>query len=393
MGVSAAHAGGFAIRNQSAYGQGSSFAGIAAGGSLSSMFWNPATLSDVEAIELESGVAAILAHIDVELDPVLLSGFPGSDEGDIAPHAFIPSSYGAYRMNERIVLGVGINGPFGQVTEYEDDSILRAFGIAGNSKAFTFNVNPAISVEMTDWLAVALGLQAQYFDTRLSRQALGPLGVSTLEGDDIGLGFTAGLKLTPMAGTEIGLGYRSSIEHELDGELKTPTVGDVDVRYDGVDVPDIVTLGIRQQITDRFRLMAAAEWSNWSRFNTVTIEGGPAPIALPFEYDDGWYFSAGGEFDVTPRVTARAGIGYEIAPIDDDIRSFRLPDIGGLWLSTGLSYQHSERYSFDFGYSFAAGDPDIRAADAGGPDANGPFSGHSDNVLHVVAATIKVKFQ
>ena len=45
-----ADAGGFAIREQSAYGQGTSFAGIAAGGALSSMFWNPATITQVRGI-------------------------------------------------------------------------------------------------------------------------------------------------------------------------------------------------------------------------------------------------------------------------------------------------------------------------------------------------------
>jgi len=36
---------GFEIREQSAWGQGASYAGVAAGGSLSSMFWNPATMT------------------------------------------------------------------------------------------------------------------------------------------------------------------------------------------------------------------------------------------------------------------------------------------------------------------------------------------------------------
>jgi hypothetical protein len=35
-----ANAGGFAVHEQSVYGQGTSFAGIAAGGALSSMYWN-----------------------------------------------------------------------------------------------------------------------------------------------------------------------------------------------------------------------------------------------------------------------------------------------------------------------------------------------------------------
>ena len=46
----AALAGGFAPREQSAYFLGTSFAGAAAGGVLSSMFWNPAALGQFEGI-------------------------------------------------------------------------------------------------------------------------------------------------------------------------------------------------------------------------------------------------------------------------------------------------------------------------------------------------------
>ena len=40
-----ADAGGFAVREQSSWGQGASYAGVAAGGSSSAMFWNPATVA------------------------------------------------------------------------------------------------------------------------------------------------------------------------------------------------------------------------------------------------------------------------------------------------------------------------------------------------------------
>ncbi|MGA9560681.1 MAG: outer membrane protein transport protein, partial [Pseudolabrys sp.] len=52
-----ADAGGFAVREQSVYGQGSSFAGVAAGGALSSMFWNPATMTQFQGIVSETDVS------------------------------------------------------------------------------------------------------------------------------------------------------------------------------------------------------------------------------------------------------------------------------------------------------------------------------------------------
>jgi long-chain fatty acid transport protein len=386
-------AGAFAVRQQSAYGQGSSFAGIAAGGSLSSMFWNPANLSDVRRIEMEAVGTGIIGDSHVKLDPAPQLGFPGSDEGNIAQNAFVPAGYGALRLNDRVVLGVGINAPYGLVTEYDDDSILHQTGVAGKSEVFSVNVNPAVSVEVTDWLALAVGAQVQYFDARLTRQALGPLGVSTLKGDDVGFGLTAGIRLMPAPGTEVGLGYRSFIDHELEGTLETGNAGDFDVRYDGVNLPDIVTLGIRQRISDRFRVMAGAEWSNWSRFDTVEVEGGPGPIELTFDYEDSWFFSVGGEFDLTQQAAVRAGVGYELGPIGDNVRTYRLPYNDGLHLLVGASYRLDERFSFDLGYGFVAvEDMDILAADAGGPDANGPFSGRADIHVHYISAAVKVKF-
>jgi long-chain fatty acid transport protein len=390
--LSDAYAGAFAVRTQSAYGQGASFAGIAAGGSLSSMFWNPANLSDVRRIAIEAVGSGIFPEVDVKLDPRPSLGFPGSDEGNIAHNAFVPAGYAAYRLHERVVIGVGVNSPFGLATKYDGESILYQTGVAGKSEALSVNVNPAVSLEVTKWLALALGAQVQYFEARLTRQALGPLGNSTLEGDDVGFGLTAGIKVAPVPGTEIGLGYRSFIDHELDGQLETGSAGDFRVKSDNVNLPDVVTLGIRQRITDRFRLMAGAEWTNWSQFDTVKIEGGPAPIDLPFEYDDGWFFSVGGEIDLTQRATVRAGIGYELSPIDDNVRNYRLPYNDGLLLSVGTSYQLDERFSFDIGYSFfSVEDMDILAADAGGREANGPFSGRADTYVHYVAAALKWK--
>ena len=386
---SEAMAGGFALREQSAYGQGSSFAGIAAGGSLSSMFWNPATLAAVSGLQIESVGTMLIPTSDVEVTSPLTT-----DEGDIAQDAFLPALYGAYRLNDRLTLGVGVNSGYGLVTRYDSTSILRTSGIAGTSDIFSINVNPAVSFQVNDWLALALGAQVQYIDVRLT--GLPPaLGLDSVEGDDIGIGATAGVLLTPMAGTEIGLGYRSRIDHTLDGELET-LLGDFDVKGEGLDLPDVVTLGIRQRITDRFRVMAGAEWANWSRFEAVDITGQTFPaalITLDFDYNDSWFFSAGGEFDVNDRLTVRAGVGYELSPLDEDNRTFRLPDNDRLWLSAGASYKASERFSFDLGYTYiSVADTDINSVAEGGPQQNDVFSGESDADVHLISAALKVKF-
>ena len=59
--IDSAHAGGFSVREQSAEGQGASFAGITAGGKdLSSMFFNPATITQHAGRKFELNVAGIV---------------------------------------------------------------------------------------------------------------------------------------------------------------------------------------------------------------------------------------------------------------------------------------------------------------------------------------------
>jgi long-chain fatty acid transport protein len=390
--TSSAMAGGFALRDQSAYGQGLSFAGMAAGGSLSSMFWNPATLSHVEGIEIEAAVAGVIPIAEVDYAAPALA-IPLTNVDDITEDALVPSAYTAMRVNERLVLGVGMNAPFGLATDYPFASSIRANGVAGTAEVFSLNLNPAVSYQVTDWLSLAVGAQLQYVSVDYTAVGLPVLGITALDGNDIGVGFTAGALLTPFPGTEIGVGYRSFIDHELDGSLESQTLGmSFDATASGLDLPDTVSVGIRQRVTDRFRVMAGAEWANWSRFDTLTVDIPGSTIPLPFDYDDGWFVSGGAEFDVTPALTLRGGIGYEFSPIGDSARTFRLPDNDRLWVSAGASYTPNDRVSFNAGYSFIRPkETDLLAATAGGPIGNGPFLGTADAVIHVVSAGVTFK--
>lgn len=378
-GMSTANAGGFALREQSAYGQGSSFAGVAAGGSLSSSFWNPATLADATGLEVEQIFSFIIPITEVNLTGV-------GDQGDIGRDGFVPSGYGAYRLNDQIVLGISVNGPFGLRTKYPMTSPLRA-GVAGTSEVFSITATPMISYQITDWISVGVGAQIQYFDVRLT--SVGAAGVA-LEGDDYGFGLTAGVVLTPMDGTEIGIGYRSFVDHDLDGTLTG--VGSVTVP--GVKTPDLVSLGIRQRINDAWTAMATVEWANWSRIGTFPIVAGGVTVGtLPFEYNDSWFASVGAEYKWNDHLTLRGGVGYEWAPIDEANRSFRLPDDDRLWLSLGGSYAANERMSFDLGYSFLTTfDTDLLPAGGGGPVTNNVFSGSADAMVHIFSAGFKYRF-
>ena len=131
------------------------------------------------------------------------------------------------QINDWLWIGNSTSAPYGLVTKPRDVWAGQIY--SRSSKIFTFDVNPVVGIKVNDWLSIAAGPDFQYFFTRLKRATsfLATAPTAELEGDSVGVGFTAGVTLTPWAGTVIGVGYRSSIHHELDGDLRpnTPTSG------------------------------------------------------------------------------------------------------------------------------------------------------------------------
>ena len=423
MVASAAHAGGFALREQSAYYQGMSFAGNATTGStISSMFWNPATLVGAgHGLTFEAHNSFIVPQADVDgtFTPGALATINGATtstagSGEQASDAWIPSTYTAYRFNDRLVFGLGVNAPFGLATKPDHDWAGQYY--ARSSEVFSINVNPALAFQLNDMFAIGLGVQAQYLQVRLKSAYVFSTTAATTEfkGEGYGVGVTAGLTFKPWEGTEFGLGYRSAVANNLEGSYTNPGgrffVGATPVAFSGnrvgieatVVTPEPVTFSASHKVTDKFKIAGTVEWANWSRLKTVhpSDTGGRTtnPTGLPaleFNYDDGWFFSVGGEYAWNEQFTVRGGIGYELSPIDEDIRTSRLPDNDRLWLSAGLTWAPSKNLALDVGYShLIPADTKIDITN-GHQDYNaniGTFTADVDSQVNIFAASLRYTF-
>jgi long-chain fatty acid transport protein len=248
MTATGAYAAGFALREQSAEGQGASFAGVAAGTEgLSSLFWNPATIVLHDGFNSESNVSLVLPSSRAKngVSPGVPAAF--SNSGDIGVATIIPTSYYTYKVSDVVYLGLGINAPFGLETKNRANWAGAPHGT--KSEIFSFNVNPNIALKITDELAVAVGLQVEYFDAKL-KAGLPVTGtqIAKIKGDDIDVGFTAGILFQPTDATQIGLGFRSSIDHKLDGKATVgPFFGPITAN---VETPEIVTFGLRHDFDE-----------------------------------------------------------------------------------------------------------------------------------------------
>jgi long-chain fatty acid transport protein len=247
---------------------------------------------------------------------------------------------------------MSVNAPFGLAVSFPGGWAGNEYA-AGGSHLRTYNATPSIAWQINNWISVGAGVQIMYADAGLTRNAA-PFGPTAhIEGNGWTYGFTAGVTLTPTPTTTIGLGWRSAMDLDLDGTMRIDPIfsgAPVDLT---VKLPDIVSLGIRQQLGPQWTLLGTIEWSHWSRIGTSVVNGSPVlgGTTVAFEYDDGWFFALGAEYRWNPALTLRAGVAYEISPVSDGVRTPLVPDNDRLWLSAGLSYNITQALKLDVGYS------------------------------------------
>lgn len=396
VGVAAeATAGGFAIREQSAQFQGSSFAGSAAGGGLSSMYWNPAALGQagfgLTSESHFSGIFGQAVNTVESINGVPVGAFPSPSGGDIAPAAIVGASYYSYRLSERLTLGMSMNSGFGLVTKPRNLDYVGS-ELGRTTKLFTINASPTLAYQIAPGISVGVGVQVQYAKAKLAFGA--PFGPSAIyqDADDIAFGATAGILIQPSAGTSIGLGWRSQMTHDLEGDFTLPVGGGI-IPFNNatadLKLPDIVTLSLRHSIAPNMRLLGTVEWSNWSRFSELVLQ--PVGLTLPANWSDGWFFSLGGEYDLNPGMTLRAGVGYEISPVDDPTKRFTtIPDNDRVWLSAGGSVKLTETMSADFAYTHVF----IENGDfeREGPVSLAIYRGQSEAQVDIFSASLKTRW-
>lgn len=351
-------AGGFLIQEQSTKETGRALSGAAvAADGPGSIFFNPAIMTELEGIQLEAGGQIVLATGDqadfgsTRTVPGVPGTVPvgGNNGGNAFPQPLlVPNSSASVQVSDRLWLGVSVNGPFGLITNYEDGFFGRYD--ADRSSLFTLNVQPSAAFKISDNLSIGGGIDVQYAHVELSN-ALPNLapgsddGVLEVEGEDISVGWNVGAMAT-LGQVRLGGHYRSQMKHDMEGTLDisgltgplAPNNRSVDANAP-LNLPDITTVSVQIGTDTPWRVFGTWRHYGWSNFEEVRIiPAGGAPLVDEQDYRDTFSMSLGAEYDVSDKLTLRAGTMFDESPINDDFRGFRVPDGDRTWLSAGLSY-------------------------------------------------------
>ncbi len=362
-----ANAAGYQLTEYSTTGLGRSFAGAGlVGDDYSAVAYNPAGMSYTTRNGAQLGFSTVGIRSTAK-------GTAGTTSGKESPYIVrvLPHGFAQYRLNDRTVLGLGIYTPFGLATDYKNGWFGKTH--AGRSEIQTVNVSPALSVNVTDSIALGASVNLQHARADLTSeveaqgQYLG--GKAHLRGHDTSLGYTLGATWEPVKNkTRLGVSYRSKVVHDLKGKN---TVSDAGMLYRLFDLngtnnihtkittPETVTLSAWQRLTDKWSVSATARWTRWSQFKDLNIYyDEPHPVthltvtsATHEHWRNTWFYSLGADYQYCKNLIFRFGGAYDQSVVKGpEYRTARIPDGRRIWTSLGFSYMKNN-WQLDGGYA------------------------------------------
>ncbi len=377
-------ASGFAVTENSASAQGNSYAGAAAAAEDASTVWfNPAGM-----MKLDGNQIVVVGHF-IKPDSTFTNQgsthgdgtteILGSNGNDAYPPAFVPNFYWVTAISEEMKFGLGINAPFGLVSDYDDTWVGRYHGVLSDLKVV--DINPSLALQLNEKVSVGIGLNIMLVDVSLTSaidfgavfNSPGTVdGFADLQGDnldgidDLAYGLNIGLMYDITPKTTLGLAYRSEVDIDVTGTAKfkvppsaAPILSAIPFQPSGglkasITLPQSFSVSIAHDY-GKLKVLADVTWVGWSSFDELRIrydDPGQPDTVTTEDWDDIFRYSIGVDLQYSDKVTLRTGMAYDETPMPSAERTTpRIPDNNRTWLSFGATYIINPEFTVDIGYS------------------------------------------
>ncbi|MBL9215815.1 MAG: outer membrane protein transport protein [Opitutaceae bacterium] len=356
---------------------------VATADNPSAVYYNPAGLAHLDGRRLSAGVY----HISLRSDYRSASGTASMDDGyQPVPQVF----FSAKDPDAPWAYGIGVYAPFGLSTEWPGNSPLRTFALKNEQTYLTFNLSGAYRVTPT--LSLGGGLTYNRVDTDL-RRALGVFGPTDLfrfKGDGDAFGFTLGALWRPDVRHSFGLTYHSRTSVKLKGTTDTIPLVSGEPSEARFPFPDVVIVGYSFRPTPQWNLEVNLDWTNWDRFNTVTIAKPSGAVSLPFNWQSGFFYEFGATRYLRGGWNVSAGYVFTENSTPNDTFTPAVPDSDRSFYSLGTGYE-SGNLSAHLSWHYADGGS--RTVTGSPPSLIGATAdGTYENSINAFALSLELRF-
>jgi long-chain fatty acid transport protein len=400
LAATGAHAAGFALQEQADGLAGAAYVGMgAAAQDASTAYYNPAGMTALSRAELELGARYVGISASFHNDGPLPQS--GGTSGDAGMKVGAGSIYYVRPLSEALWAGIAFNSPFGVGISYQPDWAGRYFNTKDHLT--TYNVNPSLAYKL-GILSLGAGVDFQYatlgYNTALNNVLDGMAdGTSRLDLNDFAIGYNLGAMLEPRPGTRIGLTYRSRIQYDFTGSASLSNVGPTlqSLGFAGDQaalkqtLPDSASLSLYQQMTDKAALLADIGWEHWSLLKTSTVYfSGGGVDAINRDWHDTFRVGLGFQYSLADNLRMRVGASYDSSPTSSNTRQPDLPIDRQIRAGIGGEYDVTPDVTAGFSYEYVDLGPN--SVDIEQTPLTGTIVGHYDEYAHVVGVNARIKF-
>lgn len=288
-----AFASGFSFFEQSAKASAQGGAWIARADDAAANWYNPAALVHMNGGEVQFGFNWLDIGSDSSFtlnDPVAVAvsnglGFVNVQNGtkyDAVSNSTTPVHlYYGQKINERWAFGIGLNNPFGLVSEWKDVPLTLS---SRKAELNTFQVNPNVAFAFNDKWSIGIGVDYLAIEVRsFSRDAVIDLlpphpapetfTTTNLTGEGDAWGYNFGFQFKAKH-YSVAANYRSEMSPVVRGNVQFSGLAGNFLNSPAsakVDLPSQVFSGIAWT-SQRVDVEVAATWTQWNRFNELAVE-------------------------------------------------------------------------------------------------------------------------
>jgi len=427
-------AGGFMIYEHSALASGMASARTALWDDPSSMFFNPAAITQLPGIQLSLGDTLLIPSVRYEPLPESerTDQYDGTKAEDGEFEVFYPMHlYFTAKVTRWLSAGISVNNPFGLGMFWPEDWEGRFTAWQVNLR--TFFIQPVLAVDFARMarlpedvsISLAFGGDVVYGDALIQQKVdLSYLGAREVTMKMEGKGWSGGYNFSLFAAWKpwfsVGASARSNVPLRFSGTAEFKDFDPPEAEQmlaplklfpastggsTKMDLPWNMNVGLAFHGLKNFTFAVDLYVVWWESYDTLRIDFEcsrtgtcstqlNADAVYPKKWKKGYQFSFGTEYRPIKPVAVRLGFGYVTDPSNPAYYDAMLPDGDRYLLCIGLGYRAPKVFKIDLGYMFAAWRGE-KKNDIGKPSSSGPngrVNGTYTTLGHLVALSIGLSF-